>query len=98
MAYTIVWTPSAEEDLKEIVDYLYENWSLEIADKFVDNTFKKVDLLKNTPYIGKTSQKLTFVRRILLSKHNGLFYRIMGNEVVILSILTLNQNPDNIPY
>lgn len=79
MAYQIVWTPTAKDDFKKIVDYLYENWSLKVAEEFVDKT-------------------LRFVRRILISKHNGLFYRIAGDEIILLNILSLSQNPEDIPY
>lgn len=49
MAYKLVWSAEAEADFKNIVEYLKETWSVRTAERFVDNTCKKLESLTAMP-------------------------------------------------
>ncbi len=46
MAYQIVWHDNAKEDLRDILNYLLDNWSDEVAEKFNDMLFSKLQNLE----------------------------------------------------
>lgn len=45
MAFEIIWSAEADNDFREIVFYIKENWSQAIAEKFVQRTFNKLERL-----------------------------------------------------
>jgi addiction module RelE/StbE family toxin len=98
MDYQIEWTENAIQDLKKIVEYVRDKWSVESAEKFVDKLDSWLDLLTVSPYIGTESTKVEGVRQILVTKHNRLFYRIMGNRIVLLDFFDTRQDPDKSTY
>jgi plasmid stabilization system protein ParE len=39
MAFEIVWTAEADNDFRQIVKYLKEEWSQQVAEKFILRTY-----------------------------------------------------------
>ena len=64
MDFEIIWTENARNDLKLIVDYLKEEWSSSVAEKFSTNCLERIELIKHYPFIGVASEKEKSVRRI----------------------------------
>ncbi len=93
MAYTIEWTDNAIQDLKQIVEYLRDEWSVESAKKFVDKIDSWLDLLVISPYIGTASNKKSGVREILVTRQNKLFYRIIDNRIILLDFFDTRRDP-----
>ncbi len=98
MAYEIEWTENAKEDLKKIVEYIRDEWSLESAEKFVDKLDSWLELLIQSPYFGTTSKKKRGVRQILVTRHNRLFYRIIGSRIILLDFFDTRQDPEKSTY
>ena len=65
MTFHITWTDNAQEDLQQILNYLTKNWSEKDADNFLEKLFLRIDILLKSPLIGKKSDKLSSVRRIV---------------------------------
>ncbi len=76
MAYEIAWTKNAKEDLNNIIDYLKVDWSLDVAENFIMEFYSKLDLISNYPAAGRSSEKVKDVRKILITKHNVLYYKM----------------------
>lgn len=98
MAYEIVWSKNATQDLKKIIEYLRDEWSVDIAEKFIDKLDSILELLENAPYIGIKSEKRAGVRQILITRHNKLFYRLRGNTILLLDFFDTRQDPDKSIY
>ncbi len=94
MAYTIVWTDNAREDLQQIVSYLKTNWSDTVAEKFVETALHKVSLLETQPFIGTASEKEKTVRKLLISKQITLFYKVAEPNVILLDFFDVRQSTD----
>jgi hypothetical protein len=47
-----------------------------VADSLADKVKDLLIVLKGSPFIGAPSQKEPTVRRILVTKHNRIYYRI----------------------
>lgn len=93
MAYRIEWTENAKQDLKKIIEYLLEKWSLEVAEKFIDKLDSILELLTISPYIGTESKKKKGVRQILITRHNRLYYRVVDKIIILLDFFDTRQDP-----
>jgi plasmid stabilization system protein ParE len=93
MGKRIIWRPKAKARFKEIVLYLREEWSERVAQEFVELVEKRLNLLSMFPRIGAESQKKPGRRKLLLTPHNLLAYRIHKDKISILNIYDTRQNP-----
>jgi plasmid stabilization system protein ParE len=85
MAYKLVWSAEAEADFKNIVEYLKETWSVRTAERFVDNTCKKLESLTAMP----TKARPTSIKSIHLYKldrKHALFFSFEEDYLILLSI------------
>lgn len=98
MAHRIEWTENAKQDLKKIIEYLLEKWSVEVAEKFIDKLDSILELLTISPYIGMESKKKKGVRQILITRHNRLYYRVVDNKIILLDFFDTRQDPDKSIY
>ena len=85
MAYQLIWTSEADNDLYAIIDYLNLNWSDLSAEKFVNRIMKKIERIAEMPYVPRYTSQPN-VQMIKLDRKNALFYRIENNQIVLLSI------------
>ncbi|MGE5339943.1 MAG: type II toxin-antitoxin system RelE/ParE family toxin [Candidatus Omnitrophota bacterium] len=98
MAYEIEWTENAREDLKRIIEYIRDEWSINVAEKFIDKVDSILEIISDSPYIGMASIKRKGVRQILITRHNRLFYRLMNNKIILLSFFDTRQDPGKSIY
>jgi plasmid stabilization system protein ParE len=49
MAYQLVWSSVAEDDFKKIILYLKETWSIQSSEKFITQTYKRLERLAAMP-------------------------------------------------
>ena len=73
MAFKIIWSETANEDLKGIIDYLLEHWPLKSAEKFKTILLGKLETLKDNPERGRKSTKTDSIRILKIDKHNFVF-------------------------
>ena len=85
MAYQIIWTAEADNDLHSIIHYLKQNWSDDPAERFVNRIMKKLERITGMPY-GPRFASQPPVQMIKLDKKNVLFFTIENNCMVLLSI------------
>jgi len=98
MACAIEWTENARDDLQQIVAYLKENWSLKVAENFIKQVNKTIDLLSVFPLMGMKSNKDTRVRQIVITKQNLLFYTFDSHTITILDFFDTRANPESSIY
>nr|WP_294908706.1 type II toxin-antitoxin system RelE/ParE family toxin [uncultured Lacibacter sp.] len=93
MAYEVVWTLLAEDDYKQIISYLKNEWGESVAANFIETTEERIERVAVFPFLGVASQKDNSIRSIVLTKHNKLYYRFFNSKVYILSIFDTRQHP-----
>ena len=93
MAYEIIWLPKAEERFAEIIDYLGKNWNDKVIADFIRKTNHKLSQIKQRPKMFRRSDKMN-IYEALITKHNLLLYRIVGNKIELLTFFDTRQNPD----
>jgi plasmid stabilization system protein ParE len=98
MRYEIFWLANAKEKLNNIYKFIIENWSIKIADEFIDKLKYKLQILSYFPHIGQKSQKKKDVRKYIISEQVSLFYKIVDRKIIILTLFDTRQNPDKFKY
>lgn len=96
MARRIIWTQNANNDLHQLSKYLKEEWSKEIAQNFNKKLFMRIDFISKFPHLGKPSIKSPSIRKIVITKHNSLYYLVDKENIVLLNIFDTRQNPNKI--
>ena len=85
MAYEIVRKKRFLNKLTYLLEYLEHEWGDKVAFDFLNNIDNKVDTQKVHPYIGALTG-IRNTRSIHITKHNRLFYKIVGNKVIIINL------------
>jgi plasmid stabilization system protein ParE len=87
MAFKVVWTNNAEDDLRSILDYLLDEWADSFAEIFSEQLFQTLNLLETHPYLGAVTEDFTSIRRIAINKQYSLYYLVLKDEIVVANIL-----------
>lgn len=93
MAYEIVIKKRFTNKVVKTLTYLEKEWSLKVASDFLLKIDRRIDQLKKQPLIGSPSQKIQDVRGILITRHNRMFYKIVGEKIIILNMYDTRMNP-----
>ncbi len=93
----VVWTDKAIERLSEVYLYLFLNWSETVAISFERKLQSRIRLISIKPFIGPGSESKKGLRKILLSRHNYLLYRLTERQLIILDIIDTRQEPKKAP-
>jgi plasmid stabilization system protein ParE len=83
----IIWHPEAQEDYRDILSYLLDKWSFEVADKFTSQLDESLQLLVRHHHLGIRIGRLRSVRKIALAPHYSLCYTFLNNQIIVLNIL-----------
>jgi addiction module RelE/StbE family toxin len=87
----IIWSPLAVERMEEISDYIAYDKPL-AANKWINNIFNKVKLLKNNPKMGRIVPELNIdtIRELIFGNYR-LIYRFNMKSIIILTIRNSKQ-------
>ena len=85
MDYKIIYNKKFKKRLSEVLIYLEKEWGKKVADDFLINIVSKINSLQHHSHIGALT-KVKDIRGIGITEHNRLFYRIKGNNVIILNL------------
>ena len=86
MEYQIVVKKRFAGNLLKLLLYLEKEWGKKVADEFTQKILDTIKLLKLHPYVGAPSKKIPGARGILISSHNRLFYRIVRNKIIVITL------------
>lgn len=92
MAYEIVWSDAAWEDVRDVFAYLQEAHSDRIANRFADELTEMLERLQRRPYIGKPHPSLSAVREVLIPPFNLLAYAVIRREIILLNLTDTRRN------
>ena len=96
MSKQIIWSPIAECDFAEILNFLNEKWSHKVALQFIERTEIILHQIATNPKQFPVINKSIKVRKGVLTKHNTLYYRTTKKAIEILRIYDTRQNPQNL--
>lgn len=91
MDFKIVWTAKAELRYEKIILYLKENWSKNVQIDFYRTVKNKLELLRLFPSMGIKFSNRNY-RKLLLTEHSYLHYRIKDDRIVLMTIRDTRQD------
>ena len=91
--FEILWTDLALEELSETVGYLKREFSQKEIDILGDEIERISSITSQNPNIFPNSDRLK-TRKAVILKFYTLYYRIMNDQVEILSFFLNRQSPD----
>lgn len=98
MSRQIIWSPLAEKDFADILEYLRVKWDKKVALHFVDLVNNIVTHLSANPKQFTLINKKKRIRKCVITKHNTLYYREQKKEIHILRIYDSRQDPDKLKF
>jgi len=93
MVKTIVWRRKANNEFNAIINYLQKNWNDKVTKSFVEKAYQIIEILREYPEMGTIENYEKQIRGFVITKHNTLYYRIEGDELILLSFFDNRQNP-----
>ena len=92
MDFKIIWSPEAILDLESLTNYLKVNWDANVLNSFSDELQGTLETLSKFPFSG-IQIKSKLLRKILITKHSYLVYKIKKDKIELLSIIDTRQEP-----
>lgn len=96
MKRTIVFSKNAEKGLSELFEYLEDQWSERIKNKFISNLDKVIYLIQIEPEIFPKSELNKNYRKCVLSKQTTIYYKFNTKRVEIVTFFDTRQNLNKI--
>jgi plasmid stabilization system protein ParE len=95
MAWEIIWSETAEQDLNDILEYWIEHnksnsYSIKLAQIFL----KATRLLIKMPYSGVATDSNNI--RCIFRENYSMFYEILESKIIIHRIWDNRRNPEHI--
>ncbi|RZJ99637.1 MAG: type II toxin-antitoxin system RelE/ParE family toxin [Flavobacterium sp.] len=91
--YKIFWTDFALSELEKTIEYLEENWTERELRNLALEIEETLSLLSHNPGLFQASDIKKEIRRVVIAKHNTLYYRVKNNSIEILSFFSNRQSP-----
>lgn len=91
--YRIVWTNHALNELQNTIHYLEENWTVKELQNLATSIEEAISLISHNPYLFQVSDIKRNIRRVIIAKHNTLYYRLKEDQIEILSFFSHRQSP-----
>lgn len=91
--YKILWTDFSLSELEKTIEYLKENWTDRELHTLATEIEKTLNLPSHNPNLFQASDIKKDIRRVIIAKHNTLYYRINNNTIEIISFFSNRQNP-----
>lgn len=92
MVYSIVFSERASKELNSTFKYLEENWSVKIAKEFSATIDIKINFIKSNPYQYPPFKNKKEIRKCVVTEQISLFYRILNDEVQIITLFDTRQD------
>jgi toxin ParE1/3/4 len=90
----IIWTPLSIQRIQEIADYIAID-NISAANDWIDSIFKKVDLLKSSPELGRIVPEI--MKKEIRELINGNYRIIYSHSSKQLAILTIRHFKQILP-
>ena len=91
--YKILWTDFALSELEKTIEYLEQNWTERELRNLAVEIEETLNLLSHNPNLFQKSDIKKEIRRVVVAKHNTLYYRINNNAIEIISFFSNRQSP-----
>jgi urocanate hydratase len=95
MAYKIIQSQLFLTKVTHLLEYLEKTWGKKVSEEFKQKLDTQILSLLKQLDKGKNC-KLPNVKRLLITPHNKLFYRVKGKTIYIITFFDMRQDPKKI--
>ena len=88
----LIWTDNAINNLETILSYLDLNWSEKVRKNFIAKLDNKIEQIKKFPESGIKTNAKTDLKKILITKHCYLVYKVKKNKILLINFKDTRQN------
>jgi plasmid stabilization system protein ParE len=89
-------SPLAERKIQLLLEYLENEWSIKARKEFLSIFTKKIKQISSQPESCMRSKEFPNLYKCVITKQTSIFYRIVSNEIEIITIIDNRQDPDKI--
>ena len=89
-------SPLAEKKLALTLDYIESEFSIKSKKEFINKLMKATKQISQYPNSFPQSEYLPNLYKCVVTKQTVLFYRILENDIEIITITDARQNPERI--
>ena len=82
----IVWSDETLKNYFKVLDYLFDNWSLNEIENFENNFDGLIERIKTNKEICPKSKIINF-RKCLIDKNNSLIYQEVNGKIFLISLI-----------
>jgi plasmid stabilization system protein ParE len=94
MAYKITPSKIFMRKVVAVNTYLENEWNFAVAVAFLSKLKKTILVISEQPGCDSLSAKKQNVRKLIVTKHNKIYYRVKDNdEIVLLALWDTRLNP-----
>jgi plasmid stabilization system protein ParE len=86
--YSAVISKKADSDITNILTYLLRFWGTKVHNEFIDKLNETVSIIELTTFTFPEVENYKGVRRIKITKHNALYYKI-NDDNSLIEIITV---------
>jgi len=88
----IIWSNNARLNNLKNLDYLFNNWNLDVVLNYEEKLINVENSLISNPYLGQFDKKLNLYK-ILVVPQIYLFYELDQNQIKIINIWNNHKKP-----
>ena len=93
----LIWTMDAMNDYHHNIDFLLERWTPHIAQEFIEQVEDILELIVLFPKMYPLSDYKN-VRKAVIRKQISLFYKIDGEQILLLRFWNNYLNPKGLKF
>ena len=98
MIKQIIWSPAAEKDAEQILDFINTKWSNRVAAKFLNKLDDSIRLISEAPKLFPIIEENLGIHKCVVTKQNSLFYRISNETIEIIRLFDTRKNPKSLTF
>lgn len=93
MSLAIVFSPTAEQTLLSIVQFIKDKWGKRTSDRFKLQVDKTLRVLQEQSFIFKASALAPEIRKGIISKQTSFIYQVHPDKIEIHFFIDNRQDP-----
>jgi plasmid stabilization system protein ParE len=98
MANQVIWSPAAEKDLENVLDYLHSKWNNRVLNRFLNRIDDCVGIIMEDPKIFPIINQELNIRKCVVTMHNTLYYRESDSSIQIIRLFDSRQDPKKLVF
>ncbi len=91
--YKVFWTDFALKELQKTIEYLEENWTEKEIRNLALKLEETLNFISQNPNLFQVSDIKKEIRRAVILNHNSLYYRVVKDQIEVISFFSNRQSP-----